>query len=261
MEDILIVDRVTKRFGGLVANDKVSFSMKRGEILGLIGPNGAGKTTLFNVITGVYRPDEGRIIFKGEDITGKPPHIITRKGIAKTHQIVKPFNDMTVLENAMVGALFGKRAHQITIGEAKEIARQSLEIVGLEGKTEEFAAKLTLREKKMLELARALSAEPDLLLLDEVLAGLNPKEVEDALVIIRRIKEERNLSIIMIEHVMHAVMNIAERIVVLHFGHKIAEGSPEEVANNPEVITAYLGSPEHALRFVKRRGGESVGPA
>lgn len=259
MEDILVVENVTKRFGGLVANNKVSFSMRRGEILGLIGPNGAGKTTLFNVITGVYRPDEGRVIFKGEDITGKPPHIITRKGIAKTHQIVKPFNDMTVLENAMVGALFGKRARQITIGEAKEIAYQSLELVGLAEKSEEFAVKLTLRQKKMLELARALSAEPELLLLDEVLAGLNPKEIEEALEIIKKVKEERDLSIIMIEHVMHAVMNIADRIVVLHFGWKIAEGTPEEVANNPEVITAYLGDPRYALRFVKRKGGEEDG--
>ncbi len=259
MEDILVVENVTKRFGGLVANSKVTFSMKRGEILGLIGPNGAGKTTLFNVITGVYKPDEGRVIFKGEDITGKPPHVITRKGIAKTHQIVKPFNDMTVLENAMVGALFGKRAHQITIGEAKEIAYQSLELVGLAEKAEEFAVKLTLRQKKMLELARALSAEPELLLLDEVLAGLNPKEVEEALEIIKKVKEERDLSIIMIEHVMHAVMNIADRIVVLHFGWKIAEGTPEEVANNPEVITAYLGDPRYALRFVRRKGGEGDG--
>ncbi len=250
---ILIVDNVTKRFGGLVANSRVSFQLKRGEILGLIGPNGAGKTTLFNVITGVYKPDEGKVIFKGEDITGKPPHEITRKGIAKTHQIVKPFNDMTVLENAMVGALFGKRARQVAMEEAREIAMDSLKLVGLDAFSDEFAAKLNLHQKKMLELARALSAEPDLLLLDEVLAGLNPKEIEESLEIIRKVKDERNLSVIMIEHVMHAVMNISDRIVVLHYGRKIAEGIPEEIANNPEVITAYLGEPELALKFVKRR--------
>ncbi len=256
MEVILEVDKVTKRFGGLTANNKVSFKLKRGEILGLIGPNGAGKTTLFNVITGVLKPDEGRVVFKGEDITGKPPHEITRKGIAKTHQIVKPFNDMTVLENAMVGALFGKRARQISISEAKEIALESLKLVGLENFADELAGKLNLHQKKMLELARALSAEPELLLLDEVLAGLNPKEIEESLEIIREVKGERGLSVIMIEHVMHAVMNISERIVVLHYGRKIAEGTPEEIANNPEVITAYLGEPELALKFVKRiRGG------
>ncbi len=255
-EVILIVDNVTKRFGGLVANSEVSFELKRGEILGLIGPNGAGKTTLFNVITGVYKPDEGKVIFKGEDITGKPPHEITRKGIAKTHQIVKPFNDMTVLENAMVGALFGKRARQVTMSEAREIALESLRLVGLDKFADEFAAKLNLHQKKMLELARALSAEPDLLLLDEVLAGLNPKEIEESLEIIRKVKDERNLSVIMIEHVMHAVMNISDRIVVLHYGRKIAEGTPEEIANNPEVITAYLGEPELALKFVKRVRGD-----
>ncbi len=253
---ILVIDGVTKKFGGLVANNKVSFNMKRGEILGLIGPNGAGKTTLFNVITGVYKPDEGRVVFKGRDISGKPPHVIARMGIAKTHQIVKPFNDMTVIENAMVGALFGKRAGKITMTEARRIAHQSLELVGLVEKEEEFASKLTLHEKKMLELARALSAEPELLLLDEVLAGLNPREIEESLKIIRKAKEERDLSIIMIEHVMHAVMNIAERIVVLHYGWKIAEGTPEEIANNAKVITAYLGDPRFALRFVKRRGGD-----
>ncbi len=255
-EYILVIDNVTKRFGGLIANNKVSFSMKRGEILGLIGPNGAGKTTLFNVITGVYKPDEGRVLFKGKDISGKPPHVIARMGIAKTHQIVKPFNDMTVIENAMVGALFGKRAGKVTMAEAREIAHKSLELVGLTEKEEEFASKLTLHEKKMLELARALSAEPELLLLDEVLAGLNPKEIEESLKIIRKAKEERGLSIIMIEHVMHAVMNIAERIVVLHYGWKIAEGTPEEIANNAKVITAYLGDPRLALRFVKKKEDE-----
>ena len=252
-EAILIVDNITKRFGGLIANNKVSFTLNKGEILGLIGPNGAGKTTLFNVITGVYKPDEGKVIFKGEDITGKPPHRITRKGIAKTHQIVKPFNDMTVIENAMVGALFGRRAGRVTMAEAKRIAMESLGLVGLDKYADEFAVKLNLHQKKMLELARALSAEPDLLLLDEVLAGLNPKEIEESLEIIKKVKDERNLSVIMIEHVMHAVMNISDRIVVLHYGRKIAEGTPEEVANNPEVITAYLGEPELALKFVKRR--------
>ncbi len=249
---ILRVENVTKRFGGLVALDHVTFSVKQGEILGLIGPNGAGKTTLFNVISGVYKPEEGRVIFKDTDITGWKPHKVARLGIARTHQIVRPFGDLTVLENAMIGALFGKRSDEITEEEARKIAEEVLDYVGLGEKKDLPARVLNVQEKKRLELARALSAEPELLLLDEVLAGLTPTEVENMLILLRRIRVEKNITIIMIEHVMHAVMNLADRIVVLHFGRKIAEGTPEEVANNPEVITAYLGDPALALRFVKR---------
>ena len=249
---ILRVENVTKRFGGLVALDHVTFSVKQGEILGLIGPNGAGKTTLFNVISGVYKPEEGRVIFKDTDITGWKPHKVARLGIARTHQIVRPFGDLTVLENAMIGALFGKRSDEITEEEARKIAEEVLDYVGLGEKKDLPARVLNVQEKKRLELARALSAEPELLLLDEVLAGLTPTEVENMLILLRRIRVEKNITIIMIEHVMHAVMNLADRIVVLHFGRKIAEGTPEEVANNPEVITAYLGDPALALRFVKK---------
>ena len=252
MTRILYVENVTKRFGGLVAVDNVTFELDKGEFLGLIGPNGAGKTTLFNVISGVYKPESGRVYFKDKDITGKPAHQITRLGIARTYQVVKPFEDMTVLENAMVGALFGRRAGKIGIGEAREIAIDSIKLVGLWDKRDWLAAQLTLHDKKMLELARALSAEPELLLLDEVLAGLNPKEVEESLKIISKVWKERDLTIIMVEHVMHAVMNIAERIIVLHYGKKIAEGPPEKVAKMSEVITAYLGEPELALKFVRR---------
>lgn len=252
MDVVIKIDGVTKRFGGLVALDNVSFNIYDGEILGIIGPNGAGKTTLFNCITGVYSPEEGRIYFNGIDITGMPPHKITRLGIIKTHQIVKPFNEFTVLENAMIGALFGKRAGQISKEEAREIALKNLELVGLAEKKDELAAGLTLHEKKFLELARALSAEPDVILLDEALAGLNPKEVEESLNIIKMINEDLGKTIVMVEHVMHAVMNIAERIVVLHFGRLLAEGTPKEVAEMPEVITAYLGDKDLALKFVRR---------
>jgi len=254
---ILKVENVTKRFGGLVALSNVSFEVYEGEILGLIGPNGAGKTTLFNVITGVYKPEEGRVIFKGTDITGWRPHKIARMGIARTHQIVKPFGDLTVLENTMVGALFGKRHGEIGEAEAARIAEEVLEFVGLADKKDLPARALNVQEKKRLELARALAEDPDLLLLDEVLAGLTPSEVQRMLKLLEQVRSERGVTMIMIEHVMHAVMNLADRIVVLHFGRKLAEGTPEEVANNPEVIAAYLGDPELALKFVRRlrKGG------
>ena len=256
-EVILRVEGVTKRFGGLVALSNVTFDVYREEILGLIGPNGAGKTTLFNVITGVYKPEAGKVYFKGIDITGWKPHKIARLGIARTHQIVKPFGDLTVLENTMIGALFGRRHKEISEDEARKIATEVLDFVGLGDKKELPARVLNVQEKKRLELARALAEEPELLLLDEVLAGLTPTEVKRMLDLLEKIRRERRITIIMIEHVMHAVMNLADRIVVLHFGRKLAEGTPEEVANNPEVITAYLGDPELALRFVKRikRGG------
>ncbi len=254
---VLRVEGVTKRFGGLVALSNVSFEVYEGEILGLIGPNGAGKTTMFNVITGVYKPEAGRVIYRGVDITGWRPHRIARLGIARTHQIVKPFGDLTVLENTMVGALFGRRHKEMTEEKAREVAEEVLDFVGLEDKKDLPARVLNVQEKKRLELARALAEDPDLLLLDEVLAGLTPTEVERMLRLLEKIRRERGVTMIMIEHVMHAVMNLADRIVVLHFGRKLAEGTPEEVANNPEVIAAYLGDPELALKFVKRlrKGG------
>ncbi|MCE4627522.1 MAG: ABC transporter ATP-binding protein [Desulfurococcales archaeon] len=256
-EEILRVVDVTKRFGGLIALDHVSFNVYKGEILGLIGPNGAGKTTMFNVITGVYKPEEGHIYYKGREITGMRPHKIARMGISRTHQIVKPFGELSVLENTMIGALFGPKHETITEEEARQIASEILEFVGLADKAELPARVLNIQEKKRLELAKALAQEPELLLLDEVLAGLNPGEVQKMIDLLERVRREKGITMIMIEHVMHAVMNLADRIVVLHFGRKIAEGTPEEIASNPEVITAYLGDPEMALKFVKklRKGG------
>ena len=249
---ILRLEKVTKRFGGLVAVDNVSFEVYQGEILGLIGPNGAGKTTLFNCITGVYRPDSGKIIFKGIDITGWPPHRVTKIGIARTFQVVKPFNELTVKENVMVGALFGRRYREITADEAERVALEVLDFIGLKQKAELPAKSLNIHEKKILELARALAADPELLLLDEVLAGLTPREVEEMLKVIARVRDEKGVTIIMVEHVMHAVMNIADRLVVLNYGKKIAEGPPEAIASNEEVIKAYLGDPGLALQFVKK---------
>jgi branched-chain amino acid transport system ATP-binding protein len=230
---------LVKRFGGLAALQGVDFFINKGEVFGLIGPNGAGKTTLFNLVEGVYNPDEGEIQFNGEKITHLRPDKICKKGIARTFQITKPFLDLTVLENVIVGAYFGF-SKKDGLKEARVRAVEAIEKAGLEGKMEVLASNLTLVDRKHLELARALATHPMVLLLDEVIAGLNPTESMEMVRTIQKIRDS-GVTIFMIEHVMKAVMKVSDRILVLHYGRKIAEGLPEEIVKDPEVVRAYLG--------------------
>ena len=249
MTTILQIEGVSKHFGGLVAVSQVTFDLPEGQVLGLIGPNGAGKTTLFNVINGVYPATEGRYFFRGKEVTGSKTYQMAHLGLARTHQVVKPLNELTVRENAMVGACFGHENHNLS--SAAEIAAEVLEFVGLAERADQLAGSLNVAQKKRLELARALSARPYLLLLDEVLAGLNSAEITAMLETIRKIRDQ-GVTIIMIEHVMHAIMNVSDRILVLNFGKLIAEGTPEEIANNEQVIEAYLGDPKLAAHLMQQ---------
>jgi branched-chain amino acid transport system ATP-binding protein len=244
---ILQVHDVTKRFGGLQALTEVTFDLHTGEILGLIGPNGAGKTTLFNVINGVYTPERGRVSFRNQDITGLPSYDVARLGLARTHQVVRPLHELTVRENVMVGACYGREKHSLK--EARRLADGALDKVDLLDRGDQPSGSLNVSQKKRLELARALAARPYLLLLDEVLAGLNPSEIASMMDTVRAIRED-GISILMIEHVMQAIMSISDRILVLDYGMLIATGEPEEVANNPQVIEAYLGDPKMTAQLL-----------
>src|SRR5215471_313280 len=235
-EPLLRIECVSKRFGGLLAVDQASFTAQSGRITALIGPNGAGKTTLFAIIAGFLRPTEGRVLYDGADVTGLPPHRLARRGIARTFQIVQPFAALTVRENIAVGAHLHCAARADALAAAAAVARA----VDLERELDKPAYALTVAGRKRLELARALAIEPRLLLLDEVLAGLNPSEVRDMVPVIRAIAE-RGVTIVMIEHVMQAVMSLAEHVFVLAEGKVIAQGAPQQIAADPRVVEAYLG--------------------
>jgi branched-chain amino acid transport system ATP-binding protein len=245
---MLQIHGITKRFGGLMALSKVTFDLPEGQILGLIGPNGAGKTTLFNVINGIYPPEEGFIHFLGKDIIGLKPYDLAHMGMARTHQIVRPLMELTVKENVMVGSCFGRE--KMSLSQSSKTAQEVLEFVGLDDRAEQMAGYLNVAQKKRLELARALASRPYLLLLDEVLAGLNPSEIMPMVSTIKKVRNQ-GVTIIMIEHVMHAVMNVSDRVIVLDYGQQIAEGTPEEVANDERVIEAYLGDPKLAARLME----------
>ncbi len=248
MTTLLSLHNVSKRFGGLQALSNVTFDLPEGQILGLIGPNGAGKTTLFNAINGVYPPESGRVTFRDVDVTGFKPYRLARMGMARTHQIVRPLKELSVRENVMVGACFGHENQDL--GNAAKIAEEVLEFVGLSSRADQLAGSLNVAQKKRLEMARALASHPYLLLLDEVLAGLNHSEIDNMIQTILRIREQ-GITIIMIEHVMKAVMNVSDRIIVLDYGIQIAEGSPETIAKNEKVIEAYLGDPKLAEQLLE----------
>jgi branched-chain amino acid transport system ATP-binding protein len=244
---ILEGHRITKNFGGLIAVNRVDFEIQEGEIFGLIGPNGSGKTTLLNLINGIFRLTEGEIVFRGQRINGLKPYQITHLGIGRAFQVVRAFEGMTVKENVLIGSLFGAKRRK-DIGTGMKAAEEVLDFVGLGTRMGHKVSEITIADRKRLELARVLVMEPKLLLLDEVMAGLNLREVEDLMHMILEVKK-RGITILIIEHVMKAVMGISARIMVLHEGRKIALGLPKEISENKEVIKSYLGE-----RFARRMG-------
>jgi branched-chain amino acid transport system ATP-binding protein len=241
---LLKLENVTKRFGGLVAVDKVNLEIHEGELIGIVGPNGSGKTTLFNVINGVYPPEEGKVIFEGKDITRMPAYKRAPLGLGRTFQIPRPFGSASVRENVAIGAMFGTLADKVTVNDSLEIADRYVELVGLKSYKDKEAKTLTPVEKKMMEIARALAMRPKLLLMDEAMAGMNPKDIDDMVGFIKRIKVEEKIAIVsMVEHIMRAVVGLAERVIVMNQGAKLVDAKTQEALTDPRVIEVYLGKP------------------
>ncbi|HDD36319.1 MAG TPA: ABC transporter ATP-binding protein [Archaeoglobus veneficus] len=237
---LLKLEGVTKKFGGLVAVDHIDLEIDEGEAIGIVGPNGSGKTTLYNLISGVYLPDEGKIFFEGKDITMLPPYERTPLGLARTFQIPRPFGSASVRENVAIGAMFGRA--KADVDEALNIADEYLKLVGIYDLKDKEAKLLTPLEKKLMELARALAMKPKLLLLDELMAGMNPNDINRIIELVKKIKDKENIAVVsMVEHLMHAITKFAERVIVMHQGKKLIEGPTMEVLNDPKVIEVYLG--------------------
>ena len=242
---LLRLENVTKRFGGLVAVDDVSFSIQEGELMAVVGPNGAGKTTLFNVICGVFPPEEGKVFFEDQDITHLAVYKRAPLGLGRTFQIPRPFGSASVRDNVAIGAMFGTLSGKVSVDDSLEIADQYIDLVGLQAHRNKPAGSLTPVEKKLMEIARALAMKPRLLLMDEAMAGMNPRDIDQMVEFLRRLKEEEHMSIIaMVEHIMRAVAGLAERVVVMHHGAKLMDAPTKEALSDPRVIEVYLGHPK-----------------